>query len=295
VHAEGPAQQEQQQEQPGPGQQAQKKKKQEQAEQQQGPQHYAQLVAHGWAHGIVVWNLLTGNVSWFCSLPVCSAAADPVHPVFAVGVPAVLDHSSSSSSSHAGSDEAADGQQQQQSERQQGLVLVFGDKQAEPLYACTVPDSSPSSLLFWPGKAAAAPAGADSAAARVSPLMLLTQDRRYTRVNLGGSSSSSSSDGSAAAAAEAEAAVQGTKAALAAEAAANGEGRSALESMFGKTEAPAATAAAADGSSAAAAAAAVKAAVSQLFDAPSHVLPAPSSLCPTLLDLLIGAGQQGSR
>lgn len=126
----------------------------------------------------------------------------------------------------------------------------------------------------------------------VSPLMLLTQDRRYTRLALG-SAQAAGSQGQqqegAAAAAEPEV-PSGTRAALEAEVAA-GRDESVLEAMFGKMEPP--TAAAADGAAAAAAAeaAAVKVAVSQLFDAPSHVLPAPSSLCPTLLELLIGAGR----
>jgi hypothetical protein len=82
----------------------------------------------------------------------------------------------------------------------------------------------------------------------------------------------------------------GTRAAMEAELAAGGD-ESALEAMFGKFETPA-TAGASAAAGAAAEEASVKAAVAQLFDAPSHVLPAPSTLCPTLLELLIGAGRR---
>jgi hypothetical protein len=258
-------------------QQQQHKAGKKQHRQQQQP---AEVVASSWGHAIVVWNLLTGGVSWYANLPVCSVAADPAHSVFAVGVPAVLSCSSA----------APAGAQQQQQQRQ-GLVLVFDAHQADPLYACPVPASSPTSLLFVQGKSAAAAAAADGAA-RVSPLTLLTQDRRYTRLTLGASAAAADGQQQPDAAAAAESEVpSGTRAALEAEAAA-GRDESVLEDMFGKME-PAAGAAADGGAAAAAAeAAAVKAAVSQLFDAPSHVLPAPSSLCPTLLELLIGAGRK---
>jgi hypothetical protein len=121
--------------------------------------------------------------------------------------------------------------------------------------------------------------------------MLLTQDRRYTRLALGGGSAAAGPQQLPAAAAAEGEVPSGVKAALEAEGA--GRDGSVLEAMFGKVEELPAAAAAGGGAAAAAAeAAAVKAAVSQLFDAPSHVLPAPSSLCPTLLELLIGAGRK---
>jgi hypothetical protein len=237
------------------------------------------VVASSWGQAVVVWNLLTGGVSWYANLPVCSIAADPIHPVFVVGVPAALSSSSSN------------GAQQQQ---RQGLVLVFGAHTPDPLYACPVPASSPTSLLFLQNRSSAVAAGQ-----QVSPLMLLTQDRRYTRLTLGGTQPSTAAaaadqqpPAAAAAAAGGSEVPSGTRAALEAELAA-GRDESTLEAMFGKMQPPAAAAAADSGAAAAAAeAAAVKAAVSQLFDAPSHVLPAPSSLCPTLLELLIGADRK---
>jgi hypothetical protein len=266
-----------------PGASAQQQQQQKKAGQKQhGQQQPADVVASSWGHAIVVWNLLTGGVSWYASLPVCSLAADPAHSVFAVGVPAVL---SCSSAAPAGAQ-----QQQQQQAQRQGLVLVFDAHKADPLYACPVPASSPTSLLFVQGKSAAA---ADGGAAQVSPLMLLTQDRRYTRLSLGATAAAAGGQQQPdAAAAAAESGVPlGTRAALEAEAAA-GRDESVLEAMFGRMEQTASAAADSGAAAAAAEAAAVKAAVSQLFDAPSHVLPAPSSLCPTLLELLIGAGRK---
>jgi len=275
-------------------QQQQQQGKKQQQQQQQQQLSAAEVVASCWGQGIVVWNVLTGGVSWYSSLPVCSVAADPAHPVFAVGVPAVLSSSSSISTPAAAAAGGGGGAPQQQ----QGLVLVFGAQQPHPLYACPVPASSPTSLLFLQGSKSAAVHAAAAAAAdsqqQVSPLVLLTQDRRYSRLSLGGAPEGAATAGqqpSAAVAAESSEVPAGTRAAMEAEIAA-GRDESALEAMFGKMEPPAA---AADGGSAAAAAAeaaAIKAAVSQLFDAPSHVLPAPSSLCPTLLELLIGAGRK---
>ncbi|KAF8061314.1 ycf24 [Scenedesmus sp. PABB004] len=279
----------------------------------------AGAVSGAWGSGVVVWDLLACAPTWFCSLPVCSLAADPARPLFAVGVPALPvgggepdgDQQQAGEEQQQAQQEGAGEQQQQQGGRAQGgrqrggavvqqregLVLVFGAADPQPLAACPVPGGSPASLIFTPG---GAPPGAGGAAGAggvaLSPLLLLTDDRRYTHVALGGGGDGDANGAGAAGegGAPADGAPAGTRAAMEAELAA-GADESALEAMFGRAAAPPAGAAAAapgGGAAAAADAAAVKAAVAALFDAPSHALPAPTALCPTLLELLIGAGRR---
>jgi NET1-associated nuclear protein 1 (U3 small nucleolar RNA-associated protein 17) len=305
---------------------------QQQQQQQQGLGPRRRLlngVRGCYGNALVVWNLLTQAVSWYASMPVCALAADPVHDVFAVGVPALMDAPrASTGGSNGGSSNGASGQQQaaaaspqqqagsgaqqelakqkprQRQAAQQGLVLVFGPHSPDPLYACPVLGSNPSTLLFSPGSTQAAAAAAAAGGAEqppappsVSPLLLLTDDRRYTRLVLAAAAAGGADAAAAAAAAgESSGVPAGAGAALEAEAAAAGSdgGASGLEAMFGKA-APAAVRGSGGGGSGcgdrdgAAEAAAIKAAVAQLFDAPSHVLPPPSALCPTLLELLTGA------
>jgi hypothetical protein len=214
--------------------------------------------------------------------------------LFAVGVPALL---------AVGAETEQQQQQQQQKPRQQqqqqcqGLVLVFSPSSPQPLLASPIANSSPTSLLYMP----ATPASSSSSSSKMlhmSPLLLLTSDRRYSRLT---AAAGQPNDAAAAAAgggrggsSEGLAAVPGgIKAAMEAEKAA-GADESALEAMFGKMDRlPGAVAAAGgmEGGAAAAAeqAAAIKQAVNQLFDAPSHVLPPPSTLCPTFLELLLGS------
>jgi NET1-associated nuclear protein 1 (U3 small nucleolar RNA-associated protein 17) len=220
--------------------------------------------------------------------------------LFAVGVPALL---------AVGAETEQQQQQQQQKPRQQqqqqcqGLVLVFSPSSPQPLLASPIANSSPTSLLYMP----ATPASSSSSSSKMlhmSPLLLLTSDRRYSRLTAAAETSAAAgqpNDAAAAAAgggrggsSEGLAAVPGgIKAAMEAEKAA-GADESALEAMFGKMDRlPGAVAAAGgmEGGAAAAAeqAAAIKQAVNQLFDAPSHVLPPPSTLCPTFLELLLGS------
>uniref|UniRef100_A0A383VBL7 WD repeat-containing protein 75 second beta-propeller domain-containing protein n=1 Tax=Tetradesmus obliquus TaxID=3088 RepID=A0A383VBL7_TETOB len=276
-----------------------------------------------WGSSVVVWDLLNGAVSWYCNLPVCSLAVDPAYPLFAVGVPALASSSSSSAAGAAADGSAAAEQQdqqhqqqgggkqqkqqqqqqqqqqqeadkQQQGVKQQGLVVVFSPANPSPLFAAAVPDSSPGSLLFLHSSSSSSSKGAAATQQqqRMSQLLVLTDDRRYTRLIPASAAAEAGSSDAAAAAAAGDAAVpSGTRAAMEAELAAGGD-ESALEAMFGKFEQPPAAAAAGGAAGAAAAEAAVKAAVVQLFDAPSHVLPAPSTLCPTLLELLIGADRR---
>jgi NET1-associated nuclear protein 1 (U3 small nucleolar RNA-associated protein 17) len=271
-------------------------------------QQLLQQMGSSWGSSIVVWDLLNGAVSWFCSLPVCSLAVDPAYPLFAAGVPALA----SASSAGAKADGAAKQDQQQQQQqgsgkqrqqqeadtqqqdvKQQGLVVVFNPSNPSPVFAAAVPDSSPGSLLFVHSSSRKVAAGKQQQPQqRMSPLLVLTDDRRYTRLIPASAAAADGGSSDAAAAAAADGGVpSGIRAAMEAELAAGGD-ESALEAMFGHFEQPAAADASGAAAGAAAAEAAVKAAVAQLFDAPSHVLPAPSTLCPTLLELLIGAGRR---
>jgi NET1-associated nuclear protein 1 (U3 small nucleolar RNA-associated protein 17) len=187
------------------------------------------------------------------------------------------------------------GQQQQQ----QGLVLVFGARSAAPQHMSTLPGGTPDSLVFLGRSATGHGSAACGVDQQLSPLLVLTDDRRYVQLAPGGRPE----QGSAAAAAAAPTAVQqgvpsGAAASLAAEAAATARGAT-LHGLIGTI--PAGSTAGKDGSkdggagaaAAAEAAAAVRASVSQLFDAPSHVLPPPNTLCATLLELLLGAEPPG--
>jgi NET1-associated nuclear protein 1 (U3 small nucleolar RNA-associated protein 17) len=210
---------------------------------------------------LIAWDLLTTAPRWVLTVPTCALAADPAAPRFAVGVPA-----------------GAAGQ------GNPGGVLVLGPGAPEPLAVCAVPNgSSPAALLFVaPGTPLAAAAGGGGSG---SPLLLVTSDRHFALLPAPGAQPAGE--------AEAEAATSGV--------AAGGDGQQApasvLEATFGGMPAAVGGGGGAAGSAGVqpqAAGEAARKVVSRLFDAPSHVLPPPSALVPTLLELLV-SGPPGQR
>ena len=150
-----------------------------------------------------------------------------------------------------------------------GAVLLFDAASAAPRAAWALPRARASALLFaQPGTplASAAPAPAPGG---VCPLLILTADRRFTIARPAG------------APAEAAAApAPGAQTGLAQDAVG-------YEAAFGKAQR--ATQAAAPEAAAAEAAAEAAGSWQSLFDAPSHVLPPLSVLCPAFLELMVGA------
>lgn len=199
---------------------------------------------------LVVWDLLSAAPAWVLPLPATALAADPAAPRFAVGVPAGATGPGAP-----------------------GGVLVFGAGEPAPRSACRVPGgSSPAALLYAPrGSALAAQAGSDGGSA----LLMVTSDRHFAL--LGGGSDVAAAAGSTGAAAAGEA-EQGEGAQA---------GSGAHDDVFGKARARGAAAAAVAGGVSEQFGDAAQRAVAALFDAPSHVLPPPSALMPSLLELLV--------
>jgi NET1-associated nuclear protein 1 (U3 small nucleolar RNA-associated protein 17) len=175
-----------------------------------------------------------------------------------------------------------------------GHVLVFDASSPAPRRACAVPGASPPcALLFVPRDAPLAAAAASSAPRGLSPLLVLTADRRYAAVTSPGRRAVRAA---AAAAAAAEGVV--ASAAQAAEAAAPAAApASVLEAVFGKTpvlqqqqQQQQQHAFDAEGLELLAAA---RGAVKGLLDAPSHALPAPKAMCEAMLELLLTGGGGG--
>ncbi len=206
---------------------------------------------------VIVWDLLTVSVAWSVSLETCALAVDPAYALFAVGVP------------------AASGRP--------GQALVFGLQQPWPLSACPLGGSSPAALMFVAGDTALGAAAERATPAGMSPLLIVTDDRKFAIA-----STSASVPAAAAADRTAEAEATGTTARASA---AGLWESSALEAMFGRSQ-PREAVNIASVAQVEDTAVVAKNAVATLFDAPSHVLPPPTSLCPMLLDLLIsGCGE----
>lgn len=241
---------------------------------------------------LLVWDLLSTSVAWSCAVPSCGViVADPCHPLFAIGVPpqplpaptppaapgtkpdkAVAAAASSTNSSDARSQAAPNSAPAPAS---CGYVLVFHPAQAWPKYVCPVPGGSPASLLFAPPNTGLGGLAASSVPDDMSPLLLVTEDRKFA---IATSADAATADGTVATAEEPG--PDGMKAL-------GQQDESWLESAFGRTQVPqvAAVGVAQAGSN-------VQAALAQLFDAPSHILPPPTALCPTLLELLVVKGDQ---
>jgi len=178
-----------------------------------------------------------------------------------------------------------------------GAVLLFDAASARPAAAWALPGARAAALLFAPpgtplAGAGAAPAHpgtgsapdgpAQRAAAAASPLLILTEDRRYVVARPAGAAGAAAR---APAPAEAGATTE------------RGQGAVGYEAAFGRMQeaaqpgAPARAAAGAAAAEAAAAAAAAAGSWRGLFDAPSHALPPLSVLCPAFLELMVGARQ----
>jgi NET1-associated nuclear protein 1 (U3 small nucleolar RNA-associated protein 17) len=160
-----------------------------------------------------------------------------------------------------------------------GMVVVFGVEGPKPLFTCIVPGSSPQCISFVPLDT---PLGAVAAAGGLppglSPLLVMTQDRRYALP-------SGKLSGAAAA-------VAGSKAAAVAGATGSLEDQQqqqGLEALYGKGLGVQGSQRGAGGGQAKVDFKARQAALQQLLDTPSHVLPPPSALVPTMLQLLIKA------
>jgi len=178
-----------------------------------------------------------------------------------------------------------------------GAVLLFDAASARPAAAWALPGARAAALLFAPPGTPLAGAGAalahpgagstpdgtaQRAAAAASPLLILTEDRRYVVARPAGAAGAAAR---APALAEAGAVAE------------RGQGAVGYEAAFGRLQeaaqlgAPAAAAAGAAAADAAAAAAAAAGSWRGLFDAPSHALPPLSVLCPAFLELMVGARQ----
>jgi len=243
---------------------------------------------------LVVWDLLTLSVAYSCLVPhaVC-LVADPAAPLFALG----LNYSITKPQPGATAEEAPQPQQpeqppqqpqqqlddlalQQQSRAQKramrrGCVLLFSPDRVSPVFSSVLqPGAVLSALLPIPARTALSALVAQPApsSGRVTPLLAVTEDRCYTIVAVPGDGKQ---QGAAAAAGADDAAVI------------TGASESALEAVFGKgggaqQDMLAGGDDVVDGRSTAKR-------VAALFDAPSHVLPPPSLLCPSLLELLVSS------
>ena len=248
---------------------------------------------------LVVWDLLTLSVAWSAAVPNAVAlTADPSQPQFVV----TCNHSvtkqqhiqqqqqhaaagvdASSSEAEAAAAAALTKAEARRAARaaRRGCALVFSPLGPAPIFAAALPPgSAAAAALYVPpgtalGVATAAGYQTGSSSSDPTPLLLVTEDRHYTVVApLSVLAAASASVPETAATAAASALV---------------ERESALEAVFGKTAATLpGSEAAAFASSGDARAAAKRAAM--LFDAPSHALPPPSQLCPSLLELLLGQG-----
>lgn len=162
-----------------------------------------------------------------------------------------------------------------------GAVLLFDAASAAPTAAWALPDARASALLFaLPGTPLAAAGGGGAA---TSQLLILTHDRRFVVARPPGVASALTA--AEVAASTAATAASGT---AVAESTAGAVG---YEAAFGRLQDARKAGGPADRETAAAAEAAAAAAGSwqSLFDAPSHVLPPLSVLCPAFLELMIGA------
>lgn len=250
---------------------------------------------------LVVWDLLTLSVAWSAALPrVAALAADPAAPLFAVAVNIAggaahqQQHLDGGGQQQEEDGEVAIEQQQangtaaaaqhsggsaaprvQRHATRRGCVLVFSPSGATPLSAAPLPQGAAAAALCH--APLRTPLGANTTPGGFgTPMLVVTEDRCYTLV---------ARPGAAAAAAGVDAAAQAdaVREAL-------GGDESVLEAVFGKASAgtgvtPGAGASGGDARGA-------ERRVAALFDAPSHALPVPSLLAPSLLELLI-AGDGG--
>ena len=161
-----------------------------------------------------------------------------------------------------------------------GMVVVFGVQGPQPLFACMVPGSSPQYISFVPLDT---PLGAVAAAGELpqgmSPLLVMTQDRRYALP------SGKLSGGAVAVAGKKSAVAGGTGVTEHQE---DGQQLQGLEAVYGKgLGVQGGQRGGGVGGQVKVDFRARQAALQQLFDTPSHVLPPPSALVPTMLELLI--------
>ncbi len=251
--------------------------------------------------GLAVWNLLTASVHWALPLAgVESLVADPLQPRFAVTVPGSAPRPPGTQQGQQGGQQgqgknaqhhpgrrpegaAAGAAQDGQEDGQQAAaaaaaaalrgrdalchVLRFEPASAVPVQAGTVRGTRSVQLLHPPGAAGSAAGGGGDA-----PLLLLTGERAF--VQLGGP----------------DVEVQGSAEEQAAAVAAGKRGRpelSAFEAAFGEL-APDTRATAGEAGADAAVPGGVgeDAALRQLLDAPSHLLPPPNALATAFLRLL---------
>ncbi|KAK9827341.1 hypothetical protein WJX81_007552 [Elliptochloris bilobata] len=156
-----------------------------------------------------------------------------------------------------------------------GAVLLFDAASAAPKAAWALPGARASALLFAPPGTPLASAGSGLGPAGASALLILTADRRFTLARVPG------------APAEAAAPAAGIESA-------REQGVLGYEAAFGKAQGGGKAGGGADAEAAALAATSEAAAAAagswqSLFDAPSHVLPPLSVLCPAFLEVMVGA------
>lgn len=156
-----------------------------------------------------------------------------------------------------------------------GLVFVFNVASPLPVFSCMVPRSSPHHLLFVPRRSELGALTAEALPGSISPLLIMDGERRISFAVSPGLQQQKAEQQQAAA--EEVHALEG--------AAAGGKQPSVLDAVFGSSGSSGA--AAGPGAQGAFNAVAAKEAVQRLFDTPSHVLPPPTSLVPTMLQLLL--------
>jgi NET1-associated nuclear protein 1 (U3 small nucleolar RNA-associated protein 17) len=219
-----------------------------------------------------------------------AAAADgPASPTTGAAAPPALAPPTPPTASNKQQQQNGAASSPHQQQQPCGHVLVFDASSPTPRRACAVPGSSPPcALLFVPRDVPLAAAAAASAPRGLSPLLVLTADRRYASVT---------SPGRRAAAAAAAVAPLAAEPAAAATPAAAAQ-PSVLEAVFGKT--PVLQQQAGDGEQPSSfdaegleLLAAARGAVKGLLDAPSHALPPPKAMCAAMLELLLTGGGGG--